>query len=335
MLSQPSAVPGAIERAQDEARPSRDYSLYGMAIRSEIPLSYRERGGWSPPDVTISLQLPHWFGNARRDLADMDTSSSWYEYGVLPDGSDYLRWPSLFEFVVSADGRHVAAGQLANASAESFQSYLLGWVLSFALVKQGYEPLHATAVVVDGKAVAFLGTSGHGKSTLAASFLHCGHTLLTDDLLLIREIDGRFVAFPGPPRIKLFPHVAAQFQPRKVSLGPMNPESDKVMIALERHEVHDQPVPMHGFVVLDVTEAPECLQLEPLSPHESFLALVAATFNDRLRAADRLQRQFRVSAAWTDRLSARRATYPRTFSALAAMQRAIVRDVRGESQPDS
>src|SRR5204863_102769 len=98
-----------------------------------------------------------------------------------------------------------------GASAESFQVYLLGQALSFALVKQGLEPLHATVVVVDGQGVAFLGDNGYGKSSLAACFLEGGYRLLTDDLLLLKASGGDVLAYPGPPRIKLFPEVARRF----------------------------------------------------------------------------------------------------------------------------
>ena len=85
---------------------------------------------------------------------------------------------------------------------------MLGQALSFALVRQGFEPLHATVVVVDDHAVAFLGGNAFGKSSLAACFLEAGYRLLTDDLLILRESSDRILAYPGPPRIKLFPKIA-------------------------------------------------------------------------------------------------------------------------------
>ena len=64
-------------------------------------------------------------------------------------------------------------------------------------MKSGFEPLHATVVVVSGEAVAFLGESGYGKSSLAASFLDSGHQLLTDDLLILRASAGRVLGPHG------------------------------------------------------------------------------------------------------------------------------------------
>ncbi|PYT92309.1 MAG: hypothetical protein DMG36_15620 [Acidobacteria bacterium] len=83
--------------------------------------------------------------------------TDWFHYAPLEDGSDYLRWTGLFEFLISADGRRIAARTLTDISQEAFQTYLLGQVLSFALLKQGIESLHSTVVAVDGGAVAILG----------------------------------------------------------------------------------------------------------------------------------------------------------------------------------
>ena len=50
--------------------------------------------------------------------------------------------------LVSADGRAVAARHLCGASHEAFHTYLLGQALSFALINQGFDPLHATTVTI-------------------------------------------------------------------------------------------------------------------------------------------------------------------------------------------
>ena len=305
----------------------RDYSLYGLVLRSEIKLTYAGVEPADAPDIVIAVRSAEWFDGIRSRIAVLDCSSGWYEHADLPDSSEYLRWPSLFEFVVSADGVEIAAQCLDTNQLESFQTYLLSWVVSCALLKQGYEPLHGTAVIVDGKAVALLGTSGQGKSTLAAAFLHAGYGVLTDDLLMIRRMDGVFHAFPGPPRVKLFPDVADRYQPHKLPLGPMNPDSDKIIVPLAGHETHAVGVPMRGFVVLETPYFAGPVVLDALSAHQSLLALIAATFNDRVRTPARLQRQFRASTEWARSLTVRRARYPRTLDAVACVRDAIVREV--------
>jgi len=88
------------------------------------------------------------------------------------------------------------------------------------LLKQGIEPLHCTAVVVNGGAVGFLGDCGYGKSSLAAAFLQAGYPLLTDDLLVLKEEGRHFLAYPSFPRIKLFPEMAEAFLGDRVAATP-------------------------------------------------------------------------------------------------------------------
>ena len=59
-----------------------------------------------------------------------------------------------------------------------------------ALHQRGILPLHANAVEIDHRAVAFMGASGAGKSTLAAWFHDQGYPILADDVCVIRADDG-------------------------------------------------------------------------------------------------------------------------------------------------
>lgn len=259
----------------------------------------------------------------------MDRSAGWYVHRALADGSVYVSVPDYCEFIVSADGRTVACLLDDPAAVEWFQTYLLGVVLSFVLLKLGLEPLHAAVVVVDGQGVAFLGDSGYGKSTLAASFLRDGYTLLTDDMLIVRDVGGVLCGLPGPPRIKLFPHMARSFQPAKRFDEPADPENEKVILPLELLETHSAAVPLHGFFILDDPEdeaAP--LSIQTLSQRESFIAILAATFNRRLRTSDRLQRQFAAAREWSERLPVKRMCYPRTLPMLDQVRQAVVTSVR-------
>jgi hypothetical protein len=56
-------------------------------------------------------------------------------------------------------------------------------VTAFLLAMSGRCVLHGSAVDIGGRAVAFVGASGQGKSTMAAMFCAAGATLVTDDVL--------------------------------------------------------------------------------------------------------------------------------------------------------
>ena len=173
--------------------------------------------------------LPEFFEQAIAGVA-ASRYAAWYWMATLPDGRVYVRWIDVGEYLVSADGREIVWLRASEASLESFRVYLLGQALSFALVKQGFEPLHGTAVVADGVAIAILGDSGFGKSTLAAQFLASGALLLTDDLLLLQSTGHGYVAHPGPSRIKLFPHMGEHFFPDGPQGPPMNSLTGKQIL---------------------------------------------------------------------------------------------------------
>ncbi|MBK8358824.1 MAG: hypothetical protein IPL15_07500 [Comamonadaceae bacterium] len=80
----------------------------------------------------------------------------------------------------------------------------LNQVLPLALSRQGKLVLHGSAVDIGGQGVAFLGESGRGKSTLAASFATEGTRFLTDDGLLLEWVSDQCMILPSHPSIRLW-----------------------------------------------------------------------------------------------------------------------------------
>jgi hypothetical protein len=154
------------------------------------------------------------------------------------------------EFHVASDGHRMTCRQFARASAESFHVYMLGQALSCALINQGIEPFHATAVAVNGAAVAFVGGNGFGKSTLAAAFVRRGFPLVTDDMLVVDEAGGRLLAHPGPPRLKLFPQIARRVLGVTDDLGAMNSETPKRILPLTGSSACPAPIPLGAIYIL-------------------------------------------------------------------------------------
>jgi hypothetical protein len=180
--------------------PMHRYCVYGIAVDSDVPLALAPRERDARVRVAIRSATPAFFRRTRRGVRFESPQDTWYRYGRLADRSSYLRWTGLGEFVVSRDGQSVRCRRFASAADEAFQVYLVQRALSFALVKQGVEPLHASAIVHDGQAIALVGDSGSGKSTIAAARLREGDTLVTDDLLVLTRDRDRLMALPGPHR---------------------------------------------------------------------------------------------------------------------------------------
>jgi hypothetical protein len=77
-------------------------------------------------------------------------------------------------------------------------------LLMYYLARRRGLLVHAAGLAADGRALIFPGVSGAGKSTLARQFLACKFLgggrwgLLSDDRIIVREIDGRPIAFGTP-----------------------------------------------------------------------------------------------------------------------------------------
>lgn len=84
--------------------------------------------------------------------------------------------------------------------------FLHGNVYAAVACINGLMPLHASAVAVNGKVVAFTGPTGAGKSTLVAALSQLGLPLFCDDTLLLQVApDGTATCLPGHKRMKLWP----------------------------------------------------------------------------------------------------------------------------------
>ena len=88
--------------------------------------------------------------------------------------------------------------------------YLNGSVYAAAASINGYYPLHASAVAVGARAVAFTGPAGAGKSTLIAELGRRGFPMVCDDTLILSiPASGPIMAMPGHKRLKLTPSAFA------------------------------------------------------------------------------------------------------------------------------
>jgi hypothetical protein len=187
-------------------------------------------------------------------------------------------------------------------------------------------------VVADGQAVGFLGNCGYGKSSLGAAFLQSGYRLLTDDLLVLQNRNGKFLAHPGPPRIKLFPEIARDLLGEQAAGTPMNNDTDKLVIPLDRngHLVQREPVPLKALYILaPPPEGPDNrnIEIRDLPRSQAVIELVSNTFNTIVEDPDRLRRQFELTTRLAGDIPVKLLSYPRDLSAIPDVQEAVQHDL--------
>ncbi|HEV3220200.1 MAG TPA: hypothetical protein VGZ48_10545 [Candidatus Acidoferrales bacterium] len=310
---------------------AHQYGVYGITLRSQIRLALPEYPCAGLAEIELRMRGPSFFSEAVSGTPLKSSRFSTYQYAHLKNGSSYVRWDDVGEFLVSSDGRLITCGHLNNSPGESFQVYLLGQALSFALVRGGFEPFHATCVVVNGAAVAFLGDSGFGKSSLAAYFLNAGDRLLTDDLLLLQERPEGFLAYPGPPRIKLLPDMANKFLGGVNGGVPMNPQTPKLILPLAPERICDSPVFLRAVYELspphDMKDV-QTVEFESLTTREAFVELSCNTFNYVILDGDRVHRQFTETARIANAVPMKRLIHPRSLESLPLVREEILEDLR-------
>jgi hypothetical protein len=140
---------------------------------------------------------------------------------------------------------------------------LMGRVLCAILPMRGITCLHAGAVAFDGRAIAFVGRSGAGKSTIVAALRCRGGFPLTDDLVALTEDEGApvgqtFLVHPSRRGLRLRPDAAAVFcgvgAALRRSRGRADSTTDKSYLELESQceGLVRRPVPLACIYLLDM-----------------------------------------------------------------------------------
>lgn len=305
------------------------YLAYGLCLQSSWPLPL-PKAEHDSATITLGSAPASFFIEAVQQLDLKVDGSKWFYHFRLDNRVDYLLWPNLFEFIISADGQQIWGRILQSGSLEMFQTYLLGQVISFSLIKRGVEPIHSTAIVIDGEAVAFLGDSGYGKSTLAGAFLQAGFKLLTDDILVINNHQQVFMAHPGPPRIKLFPTVAKILLDENIIGSKMNPDTTKLVLPLPPEQSSQNAVPISRIYAIEPPnlESPsDSIAIHPLSQRQACMKLIENTYNTVSVGLDRQKQLLNSSSQLATGLSIKSLSYPRDLSRLTEVIEIIQADV--------
>lgn len=309
------------------------YRIYGLRLKSDLPLACTPRAGAGHADIELYRARPVAPGRIPPTRPSGSGADDWFSQTVLDNGSLRIRWSRLFEFLISPDGRRLGWQALDAATQESFQTYLVTQALSCALVKQGIEPLHATVAVVNGTAVAFLGNCGYGKSSLGAAFLKAGHPLLTDDLLVISgsgSASDPLLAQPGPPRLKLFPAVAHRLLGGRRNGARLNPDTKKLILPLSRSEHCPTAVPLAAVYALRPPfprQSSRSITIRTLPTRKACMALIAGTFNLIITDRARLARQFEWAARMAASVPVKSLSYPRHLGRIHKVVEAVRRDL--------
>jgi hypothetical protein len=253
---------------------AQDMSLYrafGIDFQSAIALP-EMRTGWEGTADPVTLV---------RAAAPRPIASTEIERGVAAGpGIFWMEVPGIVRLLV-IDGREIAVEILNDATDGEVRAYLLGSAMGALLHQRGLLPLHASAVEIAGRAVAFAGMSGAGKSTIALHLNRRGHLLVSDDICAVDTSGPAPVIWPGLCNLKLWREALASAGHRPEGLEQVLPTLDKYRLPVAATAPY-RPYRLDNLCSLVAGPDGSIGSFEPLGGAEAAGVLIGNIFRGQL-----------------------------------------------------
>lgn len=305
---------------------THSYRAYGINIRSAVPL----------PDL-ISTDSDGDVRIAYGKVLDSQLTESLVGNGEVFErpglrvqvtaNAMCITWDRVGTFLVYG-GSDVLVEPGPGVLEEDLQPFLTGSVLSVLLHQRGFLVLHASAVAIGNVAVAFLGSKGDGKSTLAAHLQVRGHELIADDIVPVYLENGRPVLVAGFPRIKLYNDSITAVGEEPLDYPLIHRFVEKRSFKYST-TASTEPIPLHSIYVLSEGED---VGLEQFGDASAFIELTRHTYVNRyLKALDAESKHFQQCQQLVKELPVWRLDRPHDFSVMNSVCELIENNVRPQT----
>ena len=234
-----------------------------------------------------------------------------------------LGFGNVASFSVSLADGTINVWSAPDTTAETIHHLLLDQVLPRLLAHKGHLVLHAGGVVLAGKAIAFVGTTGAGKSTLVASLHALGHPLLSDDGLVVTRSGSHGMVLPTYPSLRLWPDaVAGVFADGTPNLAPMAHYSTKQRVLVDPGTT-PHPLPLAALYVLAPGTTVSTIDIVPVSPRDACMEIVRNAFRLDPTDPERAAAQLALAASVADAVPTYSLAYPRAFERVPEVHAAL------------
>ncbi|MGV3724566.1 MAG: hypothetical protein ACO1SX_27030 [Actinomycetota bacterium] len=316
--------------------PGARYRLYGVDFATDFPFTLPLPPAQGAPRLSVvvrpadapsadEMQTPLYtsplLGESSTPLASVYTAN----------GSTRLQFTATGDFHLSPD--RILYSPLPDADPVLAQSQLLGPVFAVWLEERGHPVLHASTVGVDGAAAAFLSASHGGKSSLAAALMHAGAALMSDDLLVVEEREGVWMAEPAYAQLRMWPELAQQFLPGAPELDRVHPSTPKLRVPVGAGVWNFQrnSLPLQVIYLPQRREAgaDHSVRIDPAPATAGLMELVRQSFLARmLQETGRQALRLPMLAQLARAVPIRVLSYPNGFEHLPGVAAAIIEDVK-------
>lgn len=282
------------------------YRITGLVVHSDLVLPHLSEladNTAQTPDVRIML------GAVKSNVAN------WNAYFTQPstDRDNLFCRPLDDLFLHIQSGTQIIVDRPETMPDGEIALFLTGLGWGLLCHQRRLTPLHCSAVIKDGSAIAFTGESGAGKSTLLTGLMRRRYAPCTDDLM---------VAVPGdPPRIHEM-RIGAKLWDDAVSFFALTP-GDELRLREERRKFHvphpdprrDSTRPLGALYILSESEPGSDPAITPIEGNGSWIELFRSVYRvDMLPWARPLGELARQVSALAQSVPMYRFSRPRDFA---------------------
>jgi hypothetical protein len=229
-----------------------------------------------------------------------------YVLARTPTGYRF-RFTDLCDFDISGDLAD-ATWALAPGGDPGVVSVLAaGTLMAFKLITAGHLVLHASAVRICGRGLAFIGASGMGKSTMASLMCADGAALITDDLAPVTIAGDHALVTPGATESRLRP---GAIQLTELFTSPTTRLTSDGRIAVTLPHGGNDALVLDAIVIPVPSREHEKLELTALTPAQSLILLTQFPRIPGWIGGEVLSRQFALLGALVQRVPAYVAVIP-------------------------
>ena len=247
-----------------------------------------------------------------------------------------LRFNGLACFSIDFDLQRVSVLTENNCPENTLAHLLIDQVIPRIFGHMGRVVLHASAVELsDGRAVAFTGVSGQGKSTLATAFFSAGYRLLSDDCVLLENQGGKVYAMASYPSLRLWTDSAqAVVEEDKVKgarYSDMAHYTNKRQLLFDPNDDSAIPrwVKLDRLYLLEGEPASvdsSLIQINPAGGMASIMALIESLFSLDVVSEESVRRNFEAVKQVAGGVVVKRIAYPRNYEDLPEVIAAVRHD---------
>ena len=331
----------ALKPAQPAAQKS--YRFFDLELVSAHPFANLAESSFDDHGKRPDRRLRFDCSPSALDLPDWDTARliSTFHYGS-PETDRYdklyafpemaaMRFAWGADFTIKKDQIDCFLRDPANSGL--IEMYLGSQIIALWLEQQGLPALHASAVSHAGEAIAFLAYSGSGKSSLALGCLQTGASLLSDDILALENLSGRFAGHVGLPQINLWPDQAAFFIGETGAASPAAEKNRYPLSAFEQAAFCDSARPLACLYLPERYQAPPGsaqIEIKPLPAVQALIELMRYSYVPPYICEQMGWQAQRMDflARLVEQVPVRRLRYPSGFEHLPAVTDAILRDAQ-------